>query len=155
MIRELISSLSLLVFLYAIFTFFFNEIYQKGYYQIPFQFTLLFLLISIYTGTRNYKTFDFETGTIESVISFGIIKFKSVRKGAAFDYLSLVQDAGLGNNLFSVNVWRKNNAHDRIYTFQKYGEAINFAIMVSHKLELKLLDATDLQNKKWIESTKA
>lgn len=147
--RELVSSLSLLVFLYSILIFLLNEFYNYNYYQIPFHFAFFFLLVSIYVGTRNYITFDFETGSIESTITFGIIKWKKIKRGADFDYFSLVRNEAI----FELNIWRKDNSHQRFYTFQNYGEALKFGMMVSKKLDMKLLDATDLSNKKWIETT--
>jgi hypothetical protein len=153
--RELVSSASLMVFMYSILIFFLNEFYGYDYFQISFEFSVLFLMLSIYTGTRNYQIFDFETGTIESISSYGILKKKKVLTGDHFDYLSLAKQQTTDGDIYDLNIWRKDNTHQRFYTLTGYSQAMAFSMKVSETLDLKLLDATDMQDTKWVTITKA
>ena len=52
---------------------------------------------------------------------------------------------------YEVNLWYKGNKHYKMYLFEEKRRAFQFAEMVSQKLKLDILDATERGNSKWIE----
>ena len=55
---------------------------------------------------------------------------------------------------YEVNLWYVGNKHYRMYDFDEKKTAMKFAEMVSEKLNIDLLDATEKGNSKWIDKTK-
>ncbi len=67
------------------------------------------------------------------------------------EYVSVFMDA---KEYYQVNLWHKGNKHYNMYNFEDKEPAMKFAQMVSEKLNIDLLDATEKGNSKWIEITK-
>lgn len=56
---------------------------------------------------------------------------------------------------YEVNLWYKGNRHYKMYAFDEKEPAFQFGQMVSDKLKLDLLDATEKGSSKWIEKSNA
>ena len=64
------------------------------------------------------------------------------------EYVSVFRDSR-GN--YEVNLWYVGNKHYNMYCFDEKNPAMKFAQMVSEKLNIDFLDATEKGNSKWIE----
>ncbi len=67
------------------------------------------------------------------------------------EYVSVFLDS---KENFQVNLWYVGNKHYKMYSFEEKEPAMKFGQMVSEKLKIDLLDATEKGNSKWIEITK-
>lgn len=67
------------------------------------------------------------------------------------EYVSVFLDS---KENYEVNLWYVGNKHYRMYDFDEKEPAMKFAKMVSQKLNIDLLDATEKGNSKWIEIPK-
>ena len=56
----------------------------------------------------------------------------------------------VGAEQFEVNLWYEGNHHFNIMDFDNAQQAIDYGKLFSEKLNLKLLDATEKGNSKWI-----
>ncbi|MES2546037.1 MAG: hypothetical protein V4548_14225 [Bacteroidota bacterium] len=54
---------------------------------------------------------------------------------------------------YQVNLWYKGNKHYKMYRFDKKLIAMKFGIQVANKLNINLLDKTDLKNPIWINKS--
>jgi hypothetical protein len=66
------------------------------------------------------------------------------------EYVSVFLD---DKHNFQVNLWYIGNKHYKMYEFKNKEDAFIFAELVSAKLNIDLLDATERGNNKWIEKT--
>ena len=51
---------------------------------------------------------------------------------------------------FEANLWYGKNKHYKMYVFNGFGKALNFANIIANKLELDILDATVKGDFKWL-----
>lgn len=94
-----------------------------------------------------------DTDTNELVTRFrvGMISYKISSKIKEFEYVSVFKDA---NEYYRTLLWYTGNKHYKMYFFEEVKPAFDFALMVSNKLNIDLLDATEKGNSKWIDKTK-
>ncbi|MDP2158934.1 MAG: hypothetical protein Q8K02_00490 [Flavobacterium sp.] len=97
------------------------------------------------------------TKDIEIVVDSGLIlsyykvgPFCKVKKTPAlvFEYISIFsQEKGI----YQTNLWYKGNKFYKMYEFENKEDAFEFGRMLSLKLGIDLLDATQKGNFKWID----
>ena len=64
------------------------------------------------------------------------------------EYVSVFNN--MGAEQFEVNLWYEGNHHFNIMAFDESQPAFDYGKQFSEKLNLKLLDATEKGNSKWI-----
>ena len=67
------------------------------------------------------------------------------------EYVSVFMDS---KEFYQVNLWYIGNKHYNMYIFEEKEPAMKFAQIVSEKLNIDLLDATEKGNSQWIDTTK-
>jgi hypothetical protein len=69
-------------------------------------------------------------------------------KVTEFEYVSFYEDR---YGCFGTNLWYVKNKHYKMYSFENKEAAYQFALDISNKLNIDLLDATEKGNFQWIE----
>ncbi len=68
-------------------------------------------------------------------------------------YISVFSD--MSNKDFTVFFWLSETNKKNIVTLFNKEEALNFAVLISERINVKVLDATEKGNFKWIDKTKS
>lgn len=95
---------------------------------------------------------DLDTNIIVSRYVVGPFSRNLKSKVTEFEYVSFYQDKQ-GN--FGTNLWYVKNQHYKMYSFENKESAYQFALDISNKLNIDILDATEKGNFKWLEKEKA
>ncbi len=90
--------------------------------------------------------------TIISYYCVGPFTQKIQTKTMTFEYISIYLNTS-GN--FETNLWCEGNKHYQMYEFYEKEDAFKFAEMLSAKLKIDLLDATEKGNSRWVDIPKA
>ena len=92
--------------------------------------------------------FDLEKKKLKTILSVGFIS-TAYFSDIELEYVSIFKKNA--NSPFMVNLWYKKNQHFQMSTFDNFEDAFDFAILLSKRLNIDLLDATERWNSKWIE----
>ena len=143
-----VTAYTILLFLYYL-TFAFNgkeamlKLFDFFYLGLP----------SLASALAFSVTKDIEIENNSSIISYYKVGpfTKTVKTSTiAFEYVSVFQET---EGVFQTNLWYKGNKHYKMYEFEVKADAFKFGTLVSDKLNIDLLDATERGNNKWVEKT--
>jgi hypothetical protein len=93
---------------------------------------------------------DTDTNELVSRYRVGLFSYDVLSKIKEFEYVSVFKDA---KDYYRTLLWHTGNKHYKMYFFEEKKPAFEFALMVSNKLNIDLLDATEKGNSKWIDKT--
>lgn len=91
---------------------------------------------------------NIEKEKLKTEFSQGIFKFKYHSSMPKLKYVSVFNN--IGAEQFEVNLWYEGNRHFNVMNFDEAQPAFNYGRLFSEQLNLKLLDATEKGNSKWI-----
>ena len=138
-------------------------------------YTLLILLYDLTIGFNVYEAiislnefFMYGLPSLASAIAFSVTKDIEIKNNShivsyycvgpftkrfrtptiEFEYVSVFEEI---DGIFQTNLWYKGNKHYKMYEFESKEEAFKFGAMVSGKLNIDLLDATEKGNNKWVD----
>jgi hypothetical protein len=94
---------------------------------------------------------DTDTNELVSRYRIGLFSYKVSSKIKEFEYVSVFKDA---DEYYRTLLWYTGNKHYKMYFFEEEKPAFDFALMVSNKLNIDLLDATEKGNSIWVDKTK-
>ena len=94
---------------------------------------------------------DIDKGNLISRYKVGVFSYdvKAIMK--EFEYVSVFKDA---RENYQTLLWYPVNKHYQMYCFIEEKPAFDFALTISNKLNIDMLDATEKGNSKWIDKTK-
>ena len=118
------------------------------YFDVNVIFIIIGLFIGIYCSVIATIKIDIDSETLITQYSVGPF-FRSISsKIPQLDYVDLQKNS---DDIYLIRIWySKNKRYTLCYTEDKIA-ALKFAKMVSIKLHLDLLDATEKDNHRWIE----
>lgn len=153
-IESALAAIFFAAFFYTVFLTLYYCIFEPRFADIIINLYNIFGLglISLSLGLRfaTVKTILIDT-SLERLISryhigpFSIDRLSSIPQ---LEYVAVFLNA---KELHEVNLWYKGDRHYKMYVFEDKYHAFRFAEMVTQKLQLDLLDATQKGNSKWIE----
>lgn len=91
---------------------------------------------------------DIDKDKLVSRFFIGPFQKDMLTKVPQLEYVAVFRNA---KDYYEVNLWYKGNKHYKMYAFEEKQPALQFAQMVSQKLNLDLLDATERGNSQWTE----
>lgn len=91
---------------------------------------------------------NLEKEKLQTEFSQGLFKIKFYSSMPELKYVSVFNN--IGAEQFEVNLWYEGNKHFNVLNFDEAQPAIDYGRLFSEKLNLKLLDATEKGNTKWI-----
>jgi len=100
-----------------------------------------------FSATKNLLI-DLDTNLIVSRYVVGPFSYDVKSKVAEFEYVSFFKDKF---DCYGTNLWYFKNRHYKMYDFDNKEAAYQFALDISNKLNIDLLDATEKGNFIWIE----
>ena len=100
-----------------------------------------------FSATKNLLI-DVDTNLIVSRYVVGPFSYDTKSKVTEFEYVSFYEDR---YGCFGTNLWYVKNKHYKMYSFENKEAAYQFALEISNKLNIDLLDATEKGNFQWIE----
>jgi len=100
-----------------------------------------------FSATKN-TIIDTEKNTIISRFIIGPFAYNKKNQAAEFEYVSFFMDR---YGSFTTRLWYVKNKHFDLYDFDDKESAFLFSLVLSHKLNIDLLDATAIGNSQWIE----
>lgn len=119
---------------------------------ILLELTSITLLIAIFLSARISLFIDFKKQKIFEHYNLGICRFKLLflKDFSNIDYISIFLP---NDNKFYIMVWLKDKNKLSLCSFNDFEPALNFGKLISSKLNIDLLDATEKGNFKWIDKT--
>ena len=134
-------------------------IYYRGFSQIPPKALSGFVELITYSLSGGIAFCITKTVLIDTDKDLLISRFcvgpfsRDVKsKVPELEYVAVFFDS---KENYEVNLWYVGNKHYRMYDFDEKEPAMKFADMVSEKLNIDFLDATEKGNSKWIDKPKA
>lgn len=100
-----------------------------------------------FSATKNVLI-DVDTNLIVSRYVVGPFSCDFKSKVAEFEYVSFFKNK---YGSYGTNLWYVKNRHYKMYDFEDKEAAYQFALDISNKLNIDLLDATEKGNFIWIE----
>jgi len=100
-----------------------------------------------FSATKN-TIIDTEKNTIISRFIIGPFVYNKKTSAAEFEYVSFFMDK---YGSFTTRLWYIKNKHFDLYDFDDKESVFLFSLVLSHKLNIDLLDATVIGNSQWIE----
>jgi hypothetical protein len=100
-----------------------------------------------FSATKNLLI-DVDTHLIVSRYIIGPFSYDVKSKVTQFEYVSFFKDRF---DYYGTNLWYVKNRHYKMYDFENKEAAYQFALAISNKLNIDLLDATEKGNFVWIE----
>lgn len=100
-----------------------------------------------FSSTKNLLI-DVDTNLIISRYVVGPFSYDVKSQVTEFEYVSFYEDR---YGYFGINLWYIKNKHYKMYSFENKEAAYQFALNISNKLNIDLLDATQKGNFQWIE----
>lgn len=89
----------------------------------------------------------------EVIISFTLLNFKIVKDFIFKDISYIAIHSENNNKDFTLFFWFSDTNKKNIATFFKKNKALNFACLIADSINVKVLDATEKGNFKWIDNT--
>lgn len=155
--KAIISS-ALITLSISIIFYTFHKIYQVGFNNLSVKFPasmIKLIVLSAGSGISLAITktilIDIENDKLISRYSIGFFSKDVLSKTPRLEYVSVFLEPT--NEQFEVNLWYNKNKHYKMFVFEKKEDAFEFGKMVSCKLNIDLLDATEKGNFKWIDKT--
>jgi hypothetical protein len=102
-------------------------------------------------SSKNTKFFNLEYKKYKNQHSVGPIKVGKWKALPLLEYVSVFKN---GRDIFEINVWYKRNKHFNIYNFHDEDEAIEIGYSIANQLNIKLFDATEKNNYKYLDMAK-
>jgi len=100
-----------------------------------------------FSATKNLLI-DLDTNLIVSRYNVGPFSYDVKSKVTEFEYVSFFKDKF---GCYGTNLWYVRNKHYKMYDFDNKEAAYQFALDISNKLNIDLLDATEKGNFVWVE----
>lgn len=88
---------------------------------------------------------------LKTQFSVGAFKVNYHSEIPKLNYVSVFKNPN--RDFVEVNLWYGKNKHFNVTNYKNIGEAINFGLLISNKLNIDLLDATEKGNSKWIDKS--
>ncbi|MFT3794744.1 hypothetical protein [Flavobacterium sp.] len=108
----------------------------------------IFLSGGVYFSMTKTVLIDTDQDQLISRFAIGPFTKNIITKVPQLDYVSVFKNS---KDLYEVNLWYYRNKHYKMCVFGDKKPAFGFAEMVSDKLKLDILDATESGNSKWVE----
>ncbi|QEE48553.1 hypothetical protein FUA48_02885 [Flavobacterium alkalisoli] len=132
-----------------------GEAFRQYFSSYAFAFVALFFVVA-FLSTMCFKI-DLRKNRFKEEYAFGPFKWgrwKSFPKGE-LDYVSLFKqlyrdEEGDGSVSYHINLWYKDETYFNLYV-SDYDVCLALATSLAKKLNISLYDATDPQDKKWVE----
>jgi len=143
-----ITIFTFLLFLYQLLFKTSSFIFVIGLYKF-----FIYGLPSLASGITFSATKDIEIEDNTIVTRYLVGKFskKIVSKVSEFEYVSVFNN---GNDVFQTLLWYTGNKHYEMFCFDDKKSAFDFALIVSNKLNIDLLDATNKGDFQWVDKIK-
>ncbi len=93
---------------------------------------------------------DTDVNKLVSRYKVGMFSYDVVAKIQEFEYVSVFKD---DNEFYQTLLWYTGNKHYEMYSFDEEKPAFDFALNISNKLNIDLLDATVKGDFKWVDKT--
>ncbi len=108
---------------------------------------ILFIIAGVSLSQKNTMFFDLTNKKFKDQFSVGPFKVGSWQDLPPLNYISIFS---VDARLFEVNLWYDKNEHFNIYTFKNRDKAFETGIQIASQLKIKLLDATERNNYKYV-----
>tara|TARA_R110002073_G_scaffold139232_2_gene289437 strand:- start:224659 stop:225207 length:549 start_codon:yes stop_codon:yes gene_type:complete len=102
-------------------------------------------------SSKNTKFFNLKDEKYKNQYSVGPIKVGKWKALPMLEYVSVFKN---GRDVFEINVWYKRNKHFNIYNYHDEEESLETAYYIANQLNIKLLDATEKNNYKYLDMVK-
>ena len=106
------------------------------------------LFMGVYFSVRLTILIDLKTNKLVSKYFLGFFSVKTTTKIPKLEYVGVFKNS---EEVFMINLWYKENKHFNMCYTEEKEPAMKFAQMVSEKLNIDILDATEKGNSKWID----
>lgn len=118
--------------------------------------SLITFLMGLRFSTKNTMFFDLDNKRFKDQYSVGPFKRGKWKLLPKLEYVSVFKN---GREIFEINIWhRKNkkytNKHFNIYNYHDQEDALESGYYIANQLNIKLLDATEKGNFKYLNMTK-
>jgi len=110
---------------------------------------LFAFVVGLGFSVNKTRYLNLEKEKLQTVFQWGVLKLRMQSDMPELKYVSVFNN--IGAEQFEVNLWYEGNQHFNIMDFDEAQPAIDYGRLFSEKLNLKLLDATEKGNSKWIE----
>lgn len=112
----------------------------------------LVFCVAVRISMRKTLYIDFMKLKLKTVWSVGLIAINFRSTIPELQYVSVFRN--YKEEIYEVNVWYQTTKYFNIGCFENQETAFNFGIMLSDKLNIDLLDATERGDSKWVEKVK-
>lgn len=154
----LLASIFYAVTIYTIINLIYNSFFitDSEYYPIKYLFDfLIYGVPSLAFGLRYSMVkdvyIDLNQNTILSIYIVGPFSKKTNTLVQNFEYVSVFKN---DNDIYETNLWHQGNKHYKMYDFYAKKDAFTFGLLISDKLKIDLLDATNRGNNQWVDKSK-
>jgi hypothetical protein len=142
---------SLLFFFFTQFEFTVNPKKLKGSFSL-FEMAILLLPSALYFSVVKDLLFDLQNRKFKVQYCIGPLKLGQWRNLPEIDYVSVFkQPKANGDFVYETNLWYGQNKHFNIYESTDSSPVFIMGETVAKALNVRLLDATEPNNYKWVE----
>lgn len=112
---------------------------------------LFFFVAGLGSSIVRTRYLNLEKEKLQTEFRLWFLKMKSQSSMPELEYVSVFKNEGA--ETFEVNLWYEGNHHFNVDYFNEPEPAFEYGRQFAERLNLKLLDATEKGNSKWIENT--
>jgi hypothetical protein len=152
----LIAALFFTFSIFLIFYFFytFKSSIENGATKRPAAFieaSIYCFFFGVGFSSNNTKFFNLEYKKYKNQYSVEPIKVGRWKELPLLEYVSVFKN---GRDIFEINLWYNRNKHFNIYNYHDPEEALEMGYYIAKQLNIKLLDATEKGNFKYLDMVK-